>query len=104
MYGMNNKYFITFLNTKRFEYLELTFPFGRFRVCSSILMKSFCVLNRLFQAMQHVCYLQHPLKFNVYGHLSIRPIIIYVVHKALLNRLQTLPLARILFFMGCDAS
>jgi hypothetical protein len=34
------------------------------------------------------CYLQHPLQLTVYGHLSIRPIIIYVVHTALLNRLK----------------
>jgi len=63
----------------------------------------FYVLNRLFQAMLHVCYLQLSFQFTVYSHLSIRLIIIYVVHKALLNKLKTLPLARILFFMGCDA-
>jgi hypothetical protein len=54
--------------------------------------------------MRHVCYLQLSFQFTVYGQLSIRPIIIIdVVHKALLNKLETLPLARILFFMGYDA-
>jgi hypothetical protein len=53
--------------------------------------------------MQQVCHLQLSFQLTVFGRLSIRPIIINAVQKALLSRLEALPLARILFFMQYDA-